>query len=92
MRGWVFRRITYRKRPHMSEPTQESSGTVPELAEGYPTLTELLRKLNNEENVRDVGVRRLDLNLFASGEATYNVWYVDAEEPEGGYIPPDDLA
>jgi hypothetical protein len=58
---------------------------VSALAEGYPTLDEVIQALKANQDIRNEGVRRLELNAFASGDCTYQVWYVDREEAIGGY-------
>jgi hypothetical protein len=59
---------------------------APELAEGYPTLGQVLAAVHDVEEIPDTGVRRLEVNAFASGDATYQVWTVDREEATGGYL------
>jgi hypothetical protein len=62
------------------------------LAEGYPTLAQVLRGILNDPNVPDTGVRRIEINAFASGDATYNVLTVDSFEAQGGYLTNSDLS
>jgi hypothetical protein len=70
----------------MTETPQEGTQEVSELAEGYPTLAEVLRGILNDAEVPDVGIRRLEINCFASGDATYNLTQVGATEAIGGYL------
>jgi hypothetical protein len=74
----------------MTETPQEDTQGDPGLAEGYPTLSQVLRGLLQGEDVPDVGIRRLEINCFASGDATYNYTQVGQEEALGGYL--DELA
>lgn len=78
----------------MTEAARAAGGenaAAGQLAEGYPSLASILRGINSDEEIPDAGVRRIELNAFASGEATYNVWTVGAEEPTGGYLAKSDL-
>lgn len=70
----------------LTENGQEQLPEEEDLAAGYPTLTDILTAIPQQDDVRDVGVRRIDLYGFASNEATFNVWYVGADEPLGGHI------
>lgn len=70
----------------MTETPQQNEGNSAELTEGYPTLSQVLRGILNDEDIPDVGVERLDLNAFANGTATYRVWIRGAEEHQGGYL------
>lgn len=71
--------------------TDESAHLAPDdtedLAEGYPSLNQALSAIASDDKIPDTGVRRVEINLFASGEATYKVTLVDQDEPDGGYIP-----
>lgn len=69
--------------------TDEQQQLPPEdedLSEGYPLLTDILAAIPHQDDVKDAGVARIDLYGFASNEATFNIWYVGADEPFGGYI------
>lgn len=63
------------------EPSRE------ELAEGYPSLAAAITAILHDDRIGEIGVRRIEVNCFASNEVTYRVFYVGEEEPEGGYIP-----
>jgi hypothetical protein len=65
--------------------TEEDRDEAAALAQGYPSLEEVVEALLEAEDIPHVGVRRLELNAFGSGECTYQVWAVGAEEPVGGY-------
>lgn len=71
----------------MTETPQEDVSNGEDLAEGYPTTTEVLRAALQSEKVPDGGIRRLELNCFADGSATIRVYLVGADEPEGDFIP-----
>jgi hypothetical protein len=60
-----------------------------ELAEGYPTLIWVLQRMIAESEAPDARVERVEINLFASGDATYRYWPVRAEESLGGYLEPE---
>ena len=70
--------------------TAENSRELPEetevLAEGYPTLAEVVRGILQDDAVPDIGARRIEVNCFANGDATYRVWVLGFEEPEGNYL------
>jgi hypothetical protein len=63
-----------------------------DLTEGYPSLRKVLHAIANHEDVPNVGVRRVEVNCQASGEASFNVWRVDVDEVEGGYFSKSDLS
>ena len=69
-----------------SEESAAVAGDAPDLAEGYPTLKEVVRGILEDDAVPDIGVRRVEINCFASGDATYRVWILGREETEGGYL------
>jgi hypothetical protein len=58
----------------------------PDLAEGYPNLHDVLTLMAKDEELPVRGVRRIEVNTFASGDATYQVWVVGADEAVGGYL------
>lgn len=69
--------------------TEDSPQAVPafnELAEGYPTLDEVVRAIIDDDKVPNVAVRQVQINCFASGDATYNVWILGEDEPQGNYL------
>ena len=68
------------------EQGQEAPTGLEDLSEGYPNTTEALRAILQEEDLPDGGIRRLELNLFASGEVTWRVHRLDSDEPDGGYL------
>jgi hypothetical protein len=53
----------------------------------YPALTTVIDQAFAGEDFPDGDVERFEVTLLASGEATWRVWAVRAEEPVGGYIP-----
>lgn len=72
----------------MSEATgQEQQNGEPDLAEGYPELGSVFSRILEQEDIPKTGVRRIEVNCFASGEATCRVWIVGLEDPEGAYLP-----
>jgi hypothetical protein len=70
----------------MAETSPEAAQASEDLSEGYPTLGLVLQAVHAHDEVRSTGVRRVEVNCFASGEATFNVTYVDEDEPVGGYL------
>jgi hypothetical protein len=86
MLGWAVKRIRRKGGGNMTETPQSSATSGPDLAEGYPTLAQVLRGISNHENVPDEGVTRVEVNTFASGDATFRVWVVGSDEAQGGYL------
>jgi hypothetical protein len=52
----------------------------------YPTLNDVMRRIVAEAEVGDSPVERIEINLFANGDATYRSWAPHADEPEGGFV------
>jgi hypothetical protein len=69
----------------MTEPELQLQ-TTEELAEGYPTLAQVVRGILADDRVPDIGVQRIEVNCFASGDATYRVWILGVEEPDGNHL------
>jgi hypothetical protein len=84
--GWLYVKLLRGQSVSESEQAQHDATVGEDLAEGYPTLARVLRGVLNDDRVPDVGVRRIEINTFASGDATYNVWLLGHDEPEGGYL------
>jgi hypothetical protein len=63
-----------------------------QLSEGYPSLAKVLHAVGQDKEIPNVGVRRVEVSTFASGEATYKVVSVDSEEEIGGYLSREQLA
>jgi hypothetical protein len=70
-----------------------TEGLHPNLHEGavdpdqdrYPSFADVLSRLLDDGPLLDRQVERVEIHLYASGEATYRVWEPRSEEPEGGY-------
>ena len=69
-----------------AENSRELSEETEVLAEGYPTLGQVVRAILQDDTVPDVGCRRIEVNCFANGDATYRVWILGHEEPEGNFL------
>jgi hypothetical protein len=54
----------------------------------YPTLGEVVSRIQSESEFLNRQIEKLEINLQASGEATYRIFEPRAEESEGGYWPP----
>jgi hypothetical protein len=74
--------------PNMADDQPERT-QEPDLAEGYPDLDKVLRAISNDPELPKRGIRRIEVNTFASGDATYQVYVTGADEGVGGYLPPD---
>ena len=57
-------------------------------ADRYPSLDRVIQALKDDVDIPDGPVERVEMTFLASGEATYRVWTARAEEPAGGYLPP----
>lgn len=64
------------------------NGTTDTDTDRYPTLAQILSRILDDSDLLDLRVERLEVTLFASGEATYRVWAPRAEESDGGYYGP----
>lgn len=53
----------------------------------FPVLTEVLSRILEDSPLANESVERIEINLLASGEATYRVWAPRADEPDSGYYP-----
>lgn len=69
-----------------TKSSQEGGQGRPANSEGYPSLAKVMSAIQQDPEIPNFGLRRLELNTFASGEATYKVWTTDAEEEVGGWI------
>jgi hypothetical protein len=58
----------------------------------FPTLTRVLQALPNQEDFPEGQVQRVQIELHASGDATYRVWEPRADEPASGYIAAEELS
>jgi hypothetical protein len=70
----------------MAETPQEVPQDDVDLAEGYPTLTQVVRGIAADDTLPEVGVSRVEINAFASGDATCRAWILGEEEPRGFYL------
>jgi hypothetical protein len=52
----------------------------------FPVLTEVLSRIIEESDLASQPVQRIEINLFASGQANYRVWAPRAEEAEVGFL------
>jgi hypothetical protein len=52
----------------------------------FPVLTEVLSRILEECESAQAEVERIEINLLASGEATYRIWAPKAEEADSGYF------
>jgi hypothetical protein len=54
-------------------------------ADRYPTFAAVLARLREAEDLPDGQIERVEIHLFASGEASARVWTPRAEEPSVVY-------
>ena len=55
----------------------------------YPNFDKAMRRIMRDAELPSGPIERLEVTFLASGEATYRVWAARAEEPDGGYLPPE---
>jgi hypothetical protein len=65
--------------------TQQVEGSVDHNVDRYPTLMQVCSRILDESELLESQVERVEINLFASGDATYRVFAPRSEEPEGGH-------
>lgn len=70
----------------MDDNGQQGVEQAEDLAEGYPSLSDVLSAIAAESDLPEDGVRRCEINIFASGDATYRYWTVYELEHQGGYL------
>jgi len=49
-------------------------------------LRKVLKAIGDAEDIPQTGIRRVEVNTFASGDATFNVYIVGEDEAVGGYL------
>lgn len=54
----------------------------------YRPIGDVIERIVHDDDIAEHQVTRVDVRLLASGEAVYNVWVRDLEEPLGGYLEP----
>lgn len=57
----------------------------------YPDLAGVLAWIRDDEELNSSAVEKVEITLFASGEATFRVWAPREVEPQIGHIPASDL-
>lgn len=57
----------------------------------YPALEDIFAKVLERLDVPELTVERVEVTALASGEATYRVWPAREEDPETGYISPEEF-
>ena len=55
----------------------------------YPDFAQVLSRIQSESDALGKHVERLEIYTLPNGEATYRVWLPRADEPLGGYLPPE---
>lgn len=73
------------------ELTNSNDSGIDHDADRYPELAAVLAWIRDDEDLNTSAVEKVEVTLFASGEATYRVWEPRADEPQIGYIPAADL-
>lgn len=57
----------------------------------HPTFAKLLRRILADDTIPEGPIARMEVSTLASGEATWRVWPVGADEPIGGYYSNSEL-
>lgn len=57
----------------------------------YPEFNKVLAALKQATDLGQLPVEHLEVHCHASGDATYKVWLQRVEEPDGGFIPADEI-
>ena len=57
----------------------------------YPDFGQVLAKLQDDENLPEGPIERLEIACHASGDATWRVWQPRAEEYIGGFYANSDF-
>jgi hypothetical protein len=70
----------------LAKETGKQANEIDPNTDRYPSLTTVIDIALQDEDFPQGDVERFEVTLLASGEATYRVWAVRAEEPVGGYI------
>jgi hypothetical protein len=52
----------------------------------YPDIKSVLAAMQDDEEITEGAVERIEVNCLANGDATYRVWAPRAEDPVGGFI------
>jgi hypothetical protein len=86
VRQWLLKLKSSLKEAWDMTENQQQLTEQEELAEGYPNFKQVLSAIGRLDDLPTAGVRRIEVNTFASGDATYNVWVVGADEAVGGYL------
>jgi hypothetical protein len=60
-----------------------------ETADRYRDINDVISQALDDERYPSGQVVRFEATCLATGEATWRAWPVGAEEPEGGYYPPE---
>lgn len=71
----------------------KDDGMAPkEPGDRFPSARKALHALQQHDDFPKGPVERIEINLVASGEATYRIWEPRADEPVGGLLTRDQLA
>lgn len=68
-----------------NRPANQDVSPVDSDSDHYPSLAKVLRKIGEEIASPNSPVERIEIYLYASGEASTKVWPPRADEPEVGY-------
>jgi hypothetical protein len=52
----------------------------------YPDIADVLAAMQEDEEIQQGPVERIEVSCLANGDATYRVWAPRAEEAVGGFI------
>lgn len=86
MRAWLYVRLRGKVRTDMTDDAPQVADDAEDLAEGYPSIAQVVRGILGSDDLPERGVYRIEINCFASGDATYRAYIVGRDDPEGGYL------
>jgi hypothetical protein len=80
--------VQARKGVQLSESRlgDRSAAQEPDELEGYPVIDDVVAAVLEVADLAGKPVRRIEINAFANGEATYQVWRSGSEEADGGAL------
>lgn len=71
-----------------ARPERNGGGFDPD-QDRYPDLAGVLSLIGDAEDYPEGPIEKVEIICHASGDATWRVWTPRAEEPVGGYYPPE---
>jgi hypothetical protein len=70
----------------MPEKTEGKRSSFDHNQDRYPNIADVLTAMQQDDEIQQGPVERIEVNCLANGDATYRVWAPRAEEPVGGFL------